>query len=84
MHKVTHKFTSRCAAFLLGGPLNSMVPTIIFVVPLRIVGVVSSTIRVLFLGIVLRAVLIVVGSPICRGGNRTEETLIVTSAILFH
>lgn len=74
---VTGKLPSRCDAILLGGPPTAVVPTVVHVVPLRILGVVNSIAGVLSLSDILRAVLIVVGSPICRSGNRTEETLIV-------
>lgn len=69
------------------GPQTALVPTILFVVPVRVVRIGSGTAGVLFLVIILLAVLILVRSPIYRHGNRTEETLIVRlteATILFH
>lgn len=39
---------------------TALVPTIVCVVPVRIIGVVNSTTGVLFLGLVLRAVIVII------------------------
>ena len=69
------------------GPQTALVPTILFVVPVRVVRIGRGAAGILFLVIILLAVLILVRSPIYRCGNRTEETLIVRlkeATILFH
>lgn len=47
-------------------PLTALVPTVVCVVPVRIIVVVSSTTGVLFLGLILRAVIIDVRSPVYK------------------
>ena len=64
-----------------------MVPTILFIVPVRVVRIGRDSAGILLLVIILLAVFILVRSPIYRRGNRTEETLIVRlkeATILFH
>lgn len=73
-----HKFPSRCAALLQGGPPRAaLVPTILCVIPVRILRVGKSAAGALFLVVILLTVLILVWGPICTSGSRTEEIIII-------
>lgn len=58
-------------------PPSGLAPTIIFVVPVWVLGGGLRDTGVLVWAGVLVAVVIVIGGPICRGRNRTGDTLVI-------
>lgn len=54
-----------------------MAPTIVFIVPVGVLGGGLRDTGVFVWTGLLVTVVIVIGGPICRGRNRTEDTLVV-------
>jgi hypothetical protein len=54
-----------------------LAPTIVFIVPVGVLrGGLRDTGVFVWAGLLI-AVVIVIGGPICRGRNRTEDTLVI-------
>jgi hypothetical protein len=75
---VTHKFPSGMLPSFQEGPQTNLVPTIICIVPVRVLREDRCTSGAFLCVGMLVAIVIVVGSPVCRGGDRTEEVLVIT------